>query len=68
MPTQALRLFIPARIRRRTPTMRGLRARRVGTAREGTLIATVDIGMRTNTGYCATIDGRDIKVFKFGNT
>ena len=38
------------------------------TVKEGTLIATVDIGATTNTGYCTTADGRDIKVFKFGNT
>jgi len=55
-------------IQRRRPTMRGLRAKRVRTVKEGTLIATVDIGMTVNTGYCTTIDGRDIKVFKFGNT
>ena len=48
--------------------MRGLRAKRVRTVKEGTLIATVDIGMTVNTGYCTTIDGRDIKVFKFANT
>jgi transposase len=48
--------------------MRGLRARRVKTVKEGTLIATVDIGATTNTGYCTTTDGGDIKVFKFGNT
>jgi transposase len=48
--------------------MRGLRAKRVKTVKEGTLIATVDIGATTNTGYCTTADGRDIKVFKFGNT
>ena len=48
--------------------MRGLRAKRVRTVKEGTLIATVDIGATTNTGYCTTLDGRDIKVFKFGNT
>jgi transposase len=48
--------------------MRGLRAKRVRTVKEGTLIATVDIGMTMNTGYCTTIDGRDTKVFKFGNT
>ena len=48
--------------------MRGLRARRVRTVKEGTLIATVDIGATTNTGYCTCIDGRDMKVFKFGNT
>jgi transposase len=48
--------------------MKGLRAKKVGTVKEDTLIATVDIGMVSNTGYCTTIDGRDIKVFKFGNT
>jgi transposase len=36
--------------------------------KESTLIATVDIGLSVNTGYCTTVDGRDIKVFKFGNT
>ena len=48
--------------------MRGLRAKRVRTIKEGTLIATIDIGMASNTGYCATADGRDIKPFKFNNT
>ena len=48
--------------------MRGVRGKRVRTVKEGTLIATVDIGATSNTGYCTTIDGRDIKVFKFGNT
>jgi len=48
--------------------MRGLRAKRVRTIKEGTLIATIDIGMACNTGYCATTDGRDIKSFKFNNT
>jgi transposase len=46
----------------------GLRSKRVRVVKEGALIATVDIGMASNTGYCATVDGRDIKVFKFGNT
>jgi transposase len=36
--------------------------------KEGTLIATVDIGLTTNTGYCTTLDGRDIKPFRFDNT
>ena len=40
----------------------------VRTVKEGTLIATVDIGATTNTGYCTCLDGRDMKVFKFGNT
>jgi transposase len=48
--------------------MRGLRAKRVRTIKEGTLIATVDVGATSNTGYCTAVDGRDIKVFKFGNT
>ena len=47
--------------------MRGLRAKRVRMVKEGTLIATVDIGATTNTGYCTNVDGRDMKVFKFGN-
>ncbi len=36
--------------------------------KEGTLIVAVDVGMTSNTGYCTTIDGRDTKVFRFGNT
>lgn len=48
--------------------MRGLRSKRVKMVKEGTLIATVDIGMTNNTGYCTTLDGRDTKVFKFDNT
>ena len=48
--------------------MRVLRAKRVRTIKEGILIATIDIGMASNTGYCATTDGRDIKPFKFNNT
>ena len=48
--------------------MRGLRAKRVRTVKEGTLIATVDIGLTTNTGYCTTLDGRDTKSFRFDNT
>jgi len=39
--------------------MRGIRGKRVRVVKEGTLIATVDIGMTTNTGYCTTIDGRE---------
>ena len=42
--------------------------KRVRVVKEETLIATVDVGMATNTGYCTTADGRDIKPFKFGNT
>jgi len=48
--------------------MRGIRGKKIRMVKEGTLIATVDIGMTTNTGYCTTIDGRDIKPFKFENT
>ena len=48
--------------------MRGIRGKKIRMVKEGTLIATVDIGMTTNTGYCTTTDGGDIKVFKFGNT
>jgi len=48
--------------------MRGLRARRVRMVKEGTLIATVDIGVATNTGYCTTLDGRGTKSFRFDNT
>jgi len=48
--------------------MRGIRGKKITMVKEGTLIATVDIGMTTNTGYCTTTDGGDIKVFKFGNT
>jgi transposase len=47
--------------------MRGLRAKRVKTVKEGTLIATVDIGVASNTGYCTTLDGRDTKCFRFDN-
>jgi hypothetical protein len=47
--------------------MKGLRGKRAKTMKEGTLIATVDIGATTNTGYCTSVDGRDMKVFKFGN-
>jgi transposase len=48
--------------------MRGLRAKRVRTVKEGTLIATVDIGITSNTGYCTTLDGRSTKSFRFDNT
>jgi len=37
--------------------MRGLRAKRIRTVKEGTLIATVDIGVANNTGYCTILDG-----------
>jgi len=48
--------------------MKGLRTKRVNAVREGTLIATVDIGLASNTGYCTTVDGRSTKTFRFGNT
>jgi transposase len=48
--------------------MRGLRAKRVRVVKEGTLIATVDIGTTNNTGYCTTLDGRSTKSFSFDNT
>jgi hypothetical protein len=48
--------------------MRGPRAKRVRTVKERTLIATVDIGVASNTGYCTTLDGRSTKSFKFDNT
>ena len=48
--------------------MKGLRAKRVRTVKEGTLIATVDIGVANNTGYCTTLDGRSTKSFRFDNT
>jgi len=35
---------------------------------EKTLIATVDIGMSVNTGYCRCPDGSDFKVFEFSNS
>ena len=48
--------------------MRGVRSIKVKAVKEDTLIVTVDVGMASNTGYCTTADGRDIKPFKFGNT
>jgi transposase len=48
--------------------MKGLRAKRVRMVKEGTLIATVDIGVASNTGYCTTLDGRSTKPFRFDNT
>jgi len=48
--------------------MKGLRARGVKRLEEGTLIATVDIGITSNTGYCTTLDGRSTKSFRFDNT
>jgi transposase len=49
-------------------SMRGIRGKRVKMVKEGTLLVTIDIGMTSNTGYCTTVDGRDTKPFKFGNT
>ena len=48
--------------------MRGIRGKRVKMVKEGTLIVTIDVGMTSNRGYCTTIDGRDLKPFKFDNT
>jgi transposase len=48
--------------------MRGARVKRVKTVKERTLIAMVDIGLTSNTGYCTTLDERDTKPFKFDNT
>jgi len=48
--------------------MRGIRGKRIRAIKEGTLIVTIDIGMASNTGYCTTADGRDIKPFKFDNS
>ena len=48
--------------------MKGLRAKRENMVREGTLIATVDVGLASNVGYCTTLDGRSTKTFRFGNT
>ena len=48
--------------------MRGLRGTGLKRVTEGTLIVTVDIGLTSNTGYCTTLEGRDIKSFRFDNT
>jgi len=48
--------------------MERLRAKRVRAVKEGTLIATVDIGVSYNTGYCTTLDGRSTRPFRFDNT
>ena len=48
--------------------MKGLRAKGVKRVKEGTLIATVDIGVASNTGYCTTLDGRGTKSLRFDNT
>ena len=48
--------------------MERLRAKRVRAVKEGTLIATVDIGVSNNTGYCTTLDGRSTRPFRFDNT
>jgi len=48
--------------------MKGLRTKRTGTIKEGTLIVAVDIGMVSNHGCCTTADGRSTKTFKFDNT
>jgi transposase len=48
--------------------MRGQRAKRGEMVKEGTLIATVDIGITSNTGYCTTLEGRNTKCFSFDNS
>jgi transposase len=47
--------------------MKGQTGKRVNMVKESTLIATVDIGATSNTGYCTTLDGRDTKSFRFDN-
>ena len=41
--------------------MKGSRTKNANTIQEGTLIATVDIGMISNHGCCAAADGRNRK-------
>jgi transposase len=48
--------------------MKGLRAQKADTIKEGTLIVAVDIGMVSNHACCTTADGRNTKTFKFDNT
>ena len=48
--------------------MRGLRTKKGNMVRKRTLIATVDIGLASNAGYCTTLDGRSTKTFRFDNT
>src|SRR4030043_2377996 len=60
-------LFIPT-TNKEEATMKGLWAQRARTVKEGTLIATVDIGLASNTGYCTTLDGRSTQSFRFDNT
>jgi transposase len=48
--------------------MKGLKAKQIGAAKEGTLIVAIDIGMVSNHGCCTTADGRSTKTFKFDNT
>ncbi len=61
-------LFIPSRKRKEGTTIRELRGKRVKAIKEGTLIATVDISLTTNTGYCTALDGRDTKPSRFDET
>jgi S-ribosylhomocysteine lyase LuxS involved in autoinducer biosynthesis len=53
---------------RRKKTVRGMMSKKVKTVKESTLIATIDIGMTSNTGFYTTIYGRDIIPFRFNNT
>jgi hypothetical protein len=62
-----LEVFIQTTSKEET-TMRRLRGKGVKTVKKRTLIATVDIGQITNTGYCTTPGGRDTKPFRFDNT
>ena len=48
--------------------MKGLRAKKVNTIKEGTLIVAIDIGMASNHGCCVAADGRSTKTFRFDNT
>ena len=42
--------------------------RKVRSVGSDTLIATIDLEMEMNRGYCTTADGRNTKPFKFDNT
>ena len=44
-----------------------IKAKKGKVINEKTLIATVDIGMKVNTGYSRCADGSDFKVFEFSN-
>lgn len=44
-----------------------LKAKKSKWINDKTLISTVDIGMKMNTGYCRCADGSDFKIFEFSN-